>query len=762
MTEQKDIVTDDWTSNWQANIAVKITAIVLWVVILVAFLSMLVFVVNRASGLREDFKEHLDGFESKINEYVGSEKSINMEKLLSRVASEKDAWFEYTTIKLAVAGETRFIGEIPKDEEHVILDFASHRESMPNAAGAIQVTVYHEPFRVMALKNGENIVLAAGLAILLFGLLLTWIIHQVLSKPLQILINATKLVGDGNLNTRIDFIGRDEFGQLSEFFNKMLIRLGQQQEELLTSNEQLKRENAVRLDVERALLLHRDHLEKVVIERTADLAVARDDALRASQTKSEFLANMSHEVRTPLTAIIGFGEAILDGRQTEAEKQDAVRTVIRNGRHLLTIINDILDMSKMEAGKLEVEKIALSPFHLMADIESLVGMQARDKGLNFSVDFEFPLPEIIASDPTRLKQILLNLCANALKFTKQGSVHVVVSCKVEMQQMMFAVVDTGIGLSVSAQERMFKPFSQADTSTTRKFGGTGLGLYISQRLAQMLGGDIRVESTEGVGSKFVVMVDTGPIDREKMVDRIEMVGRAEPLSITQTTQAVLHGKVLVAEDSTDNQKLISIYLRRAGKIDFTMVENGSLAVEQALSGDYDLILMDMQMPVMGGLEAVTLLRGAGYSGPIIALTANAMKEEQESYIAAGCNGFLSKPIDQQKFFLALAEFLKDSADGEQQDDELESSDDELAELTRGFVKGLPRYRAELVAAMSESAWVAAKAVAHKLKGMGGSFGCPEITRLAGLLEASLKNGDTDNVGSQYSQLLIEIDRVCAA
>ncbi|MBI3186955.1 MAG: response regulator [Gammaproteobacteria bacterium] len=759
MSEQQIIVADDWTRNWQANIAVKITAMVLWAVILVTFIVLMSVIWANEKNLREEFGYQSDNLQAEINHYLENEKAPSFDKLLKRIEHELSLR-PFDAIEITLGNQRGVVGEIPDKPEYLNLSLALPEEFRSDGVLSGQLAVYHAPFRKASIEQSRNLVIGVVLSIVAFGLFLTWIIHTVLSKPFEVLINATKMVSDGDLNTRINFTRQDEFGHLSQFFNEMLTRISEQQKELRKANEELKKEISVRMEAEQALLSHSDHLERVVMERTADLAVARDQALQASQTKSAFIANMSHEVRTPLTAIIGFGESILDGNQSETEKLDAVRTVIRNGRHLLTIINDILDMSKMEAGKLDVERISMSPFQLLADVESLVGMQARDKGLTFEVQYAFPLPETINSDPTRLKQILLNLCANAVKFTAQGSVRVTVSCKVVSRQMVFAVVDTGIGMNVAEQDRLFKAFSQADSSTTRRFGGTGLGLFISKRLAQMLGGDISVESVEGLGSKFVVTVDTGSIDEVQFIERFDALRCIEELSVSKTTNLSLRGKVLVAEDSMDNQRLISMYLRRAGNIDCTLVENGSLAVEQALAGDFDLVLMDMQMPVMGGLEAVTLLRAAGYSRPIIALTANAMKEDQASYIAAGCTGFLSKPIDQLRFFSVLAQQLGGVSETDQHNGADETESDEFARLVQNFVEGLPAYRAEMDDAMSVGELEKAKSVAHMLKGMGGSFGYPSITQLAGRLEDALRQEDRDNMYAHYEKLTNEIDRIC--
>ncbi|HEX5636632.1 MAG TPA: histidine kinase dimerization/phospho-acceptor domain-containing protein, partial [Gammaproteobacteria bacterium] len=386
MSEQQIIVADDWTRNWQANIAVKITAMVLWAVILVTFIVLMSVIWANEKNLREEFAYQSDNLQAEINHYLENEKAPSFDKLLKRIEHELSLR-PFDAIEITIGNQREVIGEIPDKPEYLNLSLALPEELRSDGLLSGQLAVYHAPFRKASIEQSRNLVIGVVLSIVAFGLFLTWIIHTVLSKPFEVLINATKMVSDGDLNTRINFTRQDEFGHLSQFFNEMLTRISEQQKELRKANEELKKEISVRMEAEQALLSHSDHLEKVVMERTADLAVARDQALQASQTKSAFIANMSHEVRTPLTAIIGFGESILDGNQSETEKLDAVRTVIRNGRHLLTIINDILDMSKMEAGKLDVERIFMSPCQLLADVESLVGMQARDKGLTFEVQY---------------------------------------------------------------------------------------------------------------------------------------------------------------------------------------------------------------------------------------------------------------------------------------------------------------------------------------------------------------------------------------
>ena len=485
----------------------------------------------------------------------------------------------------------------------------------------------------------------------------------------------------------------------------------------------------------------------VLIERK--LIDMQRSAETANQSKSLFLANMSHEIRTPLTVIIGYAEMLIKDKMEENERQDYFGTILRNGKHLLTVINDILDLSKIEANKLEVEIMKVSPFQVVLDGISIMNHSAKRKGLSLESNFQFPYPSEIASDPTKMKQILLNLISNAVKFTESGSIKIDTSFEPEACILTISVTDTGIGMSQEASEQIFKPFSQADASTTRKFGGTGLGLTISRELAQMLGGDLVCKSVIGEGTCFTLKIYCGWVEKESLLleypDEIEL-----PSKETDIVQCFYKGDVLVAEDSPDVQRLVSMYLKRIGAT-VTAVENGKLAVEEAISSDYDLILMDMQMPVMDGIEATKLLRATGYDGNIVALTANAMKEEREDYLAAGINDFLAKPIEINMFNTVVGKHLEKADTPTVFDD----SDDEYDELVEQFVDCLPGMLSDLDQDIEQSNFIDIAQIAHKLKGMGGSFGFPEITECAKEIEMAAKKNNIEQVCEKH-QMLKEI------
>lgn len=402
----------------------------------------------------------------------------------------------------------------------------------------------------------------------------------------------------------------------------------------------------------------------------------RTKALRATQAKSEFLARMSHEIRTPMTAILGFAENLKSGELTEAQTTDAVETILSNGEHLLGLINDILDMTKIEAGKLKIEQISCAPCSVLTETMELMKARADAKNLALHVECVGSLPEFITSDPTRLKQILINLIGNAIKFTEDGAVRVIVrtvhktestSGEHDASRLQFDVLDSGIGMTEAQTSGLFQPFVQADTTMTRRFGGTGLGLTISKELAQMLGGDITVvHSQPGRGTQFRATVATGSLEGVKMIVpvRINNNEKRRHTSNTQPTDLLRGARILLAEDGEDNQRLITFVLRKAGA-EVDVAPDGQYALVKALTAEkenypFDVILMDMQMPVLDGYQATTALRCAGYLRPIVALTAQAMTGDREECIRAGCDDYATKPIDRTALIALIDSYIKDA------------------------------------------------------------------------------------------------------
>lgn len=367
------------------------------------------------------------------------------------------------------------------------------------------------------------------------------------------------------------------------------------------------------------------------------------DAERANAAKSQFLANMSHEIRTPLGAIMGFSSLMKDDSISRTERDGYLAVVERNSTQLLRIIDDILDLSKVEAGMMLVENVEFSLVEMLTDFSSLMGFKAREKGIGFSTKAITPLPVVVNSDPTRLRQILINVVGNAIKFTDQGNVELRICFRDGVLE--FEIEDSGRGISKDQEANLFQPFTQADASTTRKYGGTGLGLALSRRLAEALGGHFVLKTSKiGVGSTFSVTVS---VSTKPNVEYVNALGYDTAPGRPATQMGQLAGlNLLLVEDSPDNQHLISIFLTRAGaKVD--IASDGSQGYQMTMAGQYDVVLMDVQMPVMDGITTVRKIRGDAYTKPIIALTAHAMKEERIRCLEAGFSDFLSKPVTRQ-------------------------------------------------------------------------------------------------------------------
>jgi len=482
-------------------------------------------------------------------------------------------------------------------------------------------------------------------------------------------------------------------------------------------------------------------------------------ALEATRTKSEFLAIMSHEIRTPLTSIIGFAEALAEPSTQIENRSSITKTIIKNGKHLLKIINDILDISKIEANRMEFDNTYFSPVELINDVEETIKHQYMEKGIQFFVEYDFPIPNVICNDMLRIKQIIINLCSNALKFTKAGKVCIKIHSDIENEKIFFTVIDSGIGLSEEQISKIFNAFTQADSSTTRQYGGTGLGLSLSKQFAEKMGGTITVESLVGIGSQFCVSIKTGKIDSQQLITgEPELPEKSDSIKYQYDISYHVKGDILIVEDNHDNQQLLSILLSGIGA-KLTFAENGQQAIDKALSKPYDLIFMDMQMPVMGGLEATKKLRQAGYESPIVALTANAMKSDYNMCINAGCDGFLTKPINREKLFHTIYKYLKIDSDVDESSLDLkknESRSEKLQVLIKSFVEGIPRRMDIIERSRSEKNWRDMKDELHKIKGVGTSMGYPDITETAANLEYEVIRENEVEI----DRLLLKMKRVC--
>ena len=504
----------------------------------------------------------------------------------------------------------------------------------------------------------------------------------------------------------------------------------------------------------------------VTIHREIESALEHAKVLaeQATIAKSQFLANMSHEIRTPLTSIIGYSESLMSDKLSKMEQQSALAIVKRNGEHLMGVINDILDYSKIEAGRLEVELMPVDLTELLSDVANLMQHKANEKGLSLGFEYLFPIPRSIITDPTRLKQILINLVGNAVKFTSTGGVKINISYTESEQRIDFAVIDTGLGLNAEQQSRLFQAFSQADTSITRKFGGSGLGLLISHQLAQKLGGSISVDSQYGRGSCFTLSISTGAV-QELTFTLSKEVSLQQMVKSDNIPQ--FSGKILIAEDGEDNRGLISLLLKKTG-VDFAFVENGALAVEAASTGNFDLILMDIQMPIMDGYTAISKIRSSGNSIPIVALTANAMKADLERAKSAGCTDFLGKPFTRQEFFSTLGRILNSTQPLEEKKNNTENSAQkfqgilerireipEMRELIVSIIHKFPERVNEIARLIHSESFSEASMLAHSMRGTSANIGFVEIPDVLAKIE-EITAGSSPSSALEYIEPLKQL------
>ena len=618
----------------------------------------------------------------------------------------------------------------------------SHSVRLPNGWSVISQKSEAE---VMA-RGAQVLQLAYWLsaAALVLVAVLTWVVASRLIRPVRELTAAAGELAEGKWDHRVPEGRDDELGVLARAFNKMVVQLERSyrniEEEVNQRTTQVRRSN--------------EELQK-----------AKAAAEKANRAKDHFLANMSHEIRTPMTAILGFADMMLEPDQTLSDRHDSLLAIRRNARHLSDLINDVLDISKIEAGQMSVEHIPTELPQLIAQTVSLVRPRVTERGLEFKLVFEGPLPRQIRTDPLRLRQILVNLIGNAQKFTDSGCIELRVYCQSAAKAggncvVRFSVTDTGIGMTPEQMAKLFKPFTQADTSTTRRFGGTGLGLSICKSLANLLGGDVTARSRPGVGSTFTVTIDGGCIDGVEMLSGLSEAELSRPTVADAGPTIKLRGRILLAEDGLDNQRLLSLHLRRAGA-EVEIAENGRVAVDRVRTEPFDLVLMDMQMPEMDGYAATSKLRECGCKLPIVALTAHAMAEDRDKCIKAGCDDYLTKPIDKIKLLSTIRRHLSGEASESRNSARRETgsassalvaepassaritsayaTDPEMKQVLDEFIANLPAKVDKLAELLGQGDLEELRRLAHQLKGAGGGYGFPQLTERAAILEGQLKS-----------------------
>lgn len=645
---------------------------------------------------------------------------------------------DHTSHRYTTSGELELYHPIIERERHI---------------GGVYLKADMSEFRQRVYDHATMIV-GLTLCSLAFAIVCAYMMQSMISKPILTLAEAARQIAvndDYTIRAKID--SRDELGTLYAAFNRMVNKIEVSQSELKMAHDELE----IRVE-QRTQQLKNEIIRRE--ETQLELVRAKEAAETANEAKSRFLANMSHEIRTPLNGILGFAEYSLTHDRTlpAEERQNCLKTIRKSGEGLLVLINDLLDLSKIEAGKMEFEKICFSPVEVLFETLSILGPRAREKGLTVDCRWDGEVPQSIESDPLRFRQVLINLIGNAIKFTEKGRVEIVIRLDRDERKLNVEVIDTGVGIPAEMQRQLFSPFTQGDQSVTRRFGGTGLGLSICKSIICELGGSIQFHSEVGKGTHFFFSIDAGEIVEAQTSDE-DLAATPSRKDTDDSAISLLGKRILVADDGETNRKLVELLLGPTGAAVIS-VENGLQAVTAVRQSHFDLILMDMQMPVMDGYTATSQLRSEGFTRPIMALTAHAMQGDKERCLEAGCSEFITKPIRQDLLLSKIAVSMRrcDKIVDQQIESTIASSqnpyvselpidDPAFAELICQYVDDAQKSWSEFQMAIAASHAKEVARLAHKMCGSSGMVGFSVLSAYARSLENAARIEDWSQIQS---------------
>ncbi len=662
--DKKSILSDDWSRNWQASIAVKITAVVMWVIIPFGFIIALLFINNVERDVRVSIEDDAEIILNSARILL-SENNSFYSPVVQKKLTEKLNKSVYCKIKLVTGSNEPILiqsGKCLKPAQTI--DTKYYFGTIVNQKNQeLSLVLSHLPVRNIMLEYRADIILIMIFIVLVLGFILTWVLRFLVLRPLLKIVDATRLISEGQHELRLDMQQQDEFDHLARFLNKLLDQLFEQQKNLKQANHELMREVAERNRIALELRANQDQLENIIEERTEDLEIARDEALKANQAKTLFLANMSHEIRTPLNAILGYAQLISRNKELHAKHRKSLAIIEESGNHLQGVLNDILDISKIEAGMMELHKVNFDLYQLLQKISQIFQERCADKGLGWYDEFNFSDAVPVHSDPQKLRQILINLIGNAIKFTDQGSISLLVERHAN-DQYRFEISDTGPGIDKDGMAMIFTSFHQEQAGIDK--GGTGLGLSITRSQLQLLGSELLLESSSDKGSifSFTLILEFAQGGVEIMHDsNIEVIRLSSSDSV----------KALVVDDSELSRNLLVDMLVEVNAI-VSSANNGLEAVnyveQQSAADKPDIIFMDIGMPLMNGIDAAREIKKK-YGDQIIcvAVTANIIEQLDNMHYPLGFDDYILKPYRFEAVFECMKKHLHIDFENEMRTDQ---------------------------------------------------------------------------------------------